>query len=168
MRWSSRFRVLPTLLAYLVGAWAEGCASSQTPLSVSIRVVEDTVLLRRHADGAFFGAQALVKNSGSLPVYVFGCGPSAERDIDGTWTTVFSPVCIHGTTWKVPPGDSTVVPVHFSDFTTLNMLPRLDPRAQPGRYRLVFGVTTADPSTGVTPPSSSVWRTASLPFILSH
>lgn len=168
MRWSSRFPVLPTLVALLVGAWADGCASSQVPLSVSIRVVEDTVLLRRNADGAFFNAQALVKNWGSLPVYLFGCGPSAERDIDGAWTTVFSPACIQGTTWKVTPGDSTVFPVYLYGFTTLHMLPRLDPRAEPGRYRLVFRVTTTDPSTGVTPPPSSVQRTASLPFILSN
>lgn len=155
------------LFALLVAMWAAACASSQSPLAIRIRVVEDTVLLQRNAEGASFDARAVVNNRGSIPLYLVGCGPSAERDINGAWTAVFNPVCLDGgTSWMAAPRDSTVVPVTLYGFTSENHLPRLDPLAEPGRYRLVFYVATRrDPSTGLTSPSSAQ-RIASSPFVL--
>jgi hypothetical protein len=65
----------------------------------------------------------------------------------------------------VPSGDSVMIPVILYGFTTANMLPKLDPRAGPGVYRLLFSVAPTDPSLGPTSPSS-VQQAASSPFIL--
>ncbi len=145
------------------------CAHRDQLLSLSIRVDADTIRLKRFPEGAALEARALVHNNESRPVYLVGCWPSAERDINGAWTQVFSPVCIDAVTRTLAPGDSTLIPIALYGFTATNMLPRLDPRAEPGRYRLVFWVTTAapDPSTNLTSPGSTR-RIESAPFIVTN
>jgi hypothetical protein len=165
---TNRCPLIPFLLALTVSGWLDGCASSPRHLAISIRVTADTVLLRRYSEGASFNTRVIVQNKESRPLYVVGCGPTAERDVAGTWTQVFTSVCMQELSYRVAPKDSTLFPVTVYGSSAVNTAPRVDPRAEPGRYRLVFGVTAAtpDPSTGFFPPSSSIQRTASEPFIL--
>jgi hypothetical protein len=145
----------------------DSCAGRQTPASLGIRLDADTVRLRRFPEGVALEARALVKNEESRAAYIVGCWPGAEREINGTWIEVFSPTCINGATVALSPGDSKLIPIALYGFTAPNMLPRLDPRAVPGRYRLVFWVTTEapGPATGLTSPASSR-RIESEPFIV--
>lgn len=165
------FRVRPfaTLLAFWLTASAGDCPGTHSPLSLRIRVVGDTVRLRRFPEGVSLDANVIVRNRESHPVYIVGCWPSAERDIDGTWTEVFRPACLQGRTLELAPADSAFIPVSLQGFTATNMLPRLDPRAEPGRYRLVFWASAAspDPSTGIASPSSAK-RVTSEPFIVGN
>lgn len=156
-----------TLLAFLPIASADACAARHRPLSVRIRVVGDTISLRQFAEGVSLDAKALVENQESHSVYIVGCWPSAERDIGGAWTQVFAPVCVDGRTHEIAAAASAVIPITLYGFTATNMLPRLDPRAEPGKYRLIFSVTAAtpDPSTGLTSPRSAT-RVTSVPFMV--
>src|SRR5665647_572960 len=131
----NRISFFRTLLLVIGGVAA--CARYTAPALVAIRVVGDTAVLKSNPQGASFQAQAVVHNLGVRTIYVVGCGPSAEREINGEWTSVFSVACIGGPTLVAAPGDSAVIPVTLYGYTG-GSLPRLDPRATPGRYRLVF------------------------------
>jgi hypothetical protein len=164
-RLNQEVRPVDTLFPLLVAVVVGSCATHTPPLAVAIHSLKDTVVFQRDPGATSFNVTAVVQNRDSRPVYVVGCGPSAQRDIGGTWTTVFIPACIQGSSWMVPSGDSVMIPVILYGFTTANMLPRLDSRAGPGRYRLLFSVAPTAPSLGPTSPSS-VQQVASSPFIL--
>lgn len=161
----NRATAFGTSLALFVAAGAGGCATHRAPLLVAIRVFEDTVAFRQNSEETSLHVTAIVRNRDSRPVYVVGCFPSAERDIDGTWTTVFIPTCMGQSSWLVGSGDSTMIPITLYGFKTPNMMPKLDPRASPGRYRLIFPVGPTDPFMGPIPPSL-IQLTASSPFIV--
>jgi hypothetical protein len=161
----SRLFVYPILLGLLAGGGAS-CASSFARLPVKIRLLEDTVHLRRYPEGMSFEARAIVANRGSRTLYVVGCGPSAERDINGTWTPVFTPTCIHEMLQLAEANDSIIIPVKLFGFTASKKLPRLDRHAEPGRYRIIFYVTATPPSP--SRPASSVRPIASMPFVLQN
>jgi hypothetical protein len=118
------------------------------------------------AHGLSFSVPVVISNNDSRALYVGGCGPSAERDIGGQWTTVFSPACIGDQVWKVDAGDSIVIPVTLYGYTADAMLPRVDvDKAQAGVYRLIFYVDTQDP-TGTSTSPSQTQKVASEPFNL--
>ena len=127
------------LLAALI---AIGCGPNvgSAPLRLSIRTVEDTVLLRRDSSVTAFTVTAIVRNDDSRPVQVALCGMEAERDIGGQWTSVFRPFCASNALSPLAPRDSLIVPVNVYGYTDSNTAPKLDPRMVPGRYRVVFGV----------------------------
>lgn len=128
------------LAVFFVG----GCRSA--PLRMTVRTVEDTVALRRHPMATTFTVTAIVRNDDSRSLWVAMCGTAAQRDIDGTWTTLFTPVCMSQGLNKVGPGDSVVVPVPVYGYSpAFHTVPVLDPRMGPGRYRVVFGVFLGDP-----------------------
>jgi len=87
----------------------------------------------------------------------------AQRDIEGTWTTVFTPARFSNCLAALGPGDSIVVPVRITAYTN-HTLPKLDPRMKPGRYRIVFGVFNGDPEGR---PAATIGQAEpSTPFIL--
>jgi hypothetical protein len=150
----------------LAGLFAGGCGSPSPPPPphVAIRAVEDTVVLQRNAEGARFSVTAIVRNDDSRSIQVALCGMEAQREIDGTWTTVFTPFCASSSVTSLASGDSVIVPVGIFGYTTANNLPKLDPRMEPGRYRLLFGVGLGD---SLGPTGSSVGHVqASTPFIV--
>jgi hypothetical protein len=135
------------LMSLLAGLSAVGCGSASTvlPPHVAIRTVEDTVVLQRSAQGVAFRVTAIVRNEDSRLIQVAMCGMAAQREIEGVWTTVFTPFCASSAVTSLASGDSVVVPVGVFGYTTPNDLPKLDPRMGPGRYRLLFGVGSSDP-----------------------
>jgi len=151
------------VIGLLAAVFAGACRSA--PLRLTVRTVEDTVMLRRHPMATTFTVTVIARNDDSRPLWVAYCPTPAQRDIDGTWTTVFTPNCISQGLTLIAPGDSVVVPVPVTGYSpALNTYPVLDPRMGPGRYRVVFGVFLGDPQNprGLTVGQSQ----ASTPFIV--
>lgn len=157
--------VLLTTTFALVGPLFMGCASSSRPLSVAIQPLKDSVPLVRNPEAASFQISVVVRNNESRPIYLVGCGPSAEREIGGSWTTVFNPSCLTPNTKTVSANDSVEIPVLLYGYT--NGGPTLDPRALPGRYRLIFYVQVQDPSSGALSPFGGE-KIPSTPFVLTN
>jgi hypothetical protein len=146
------------LFSLLAGFFSGGCWSA--PLRLTVRTVEDTVALHRFPMATTFTVTAIARNDDSRTLLLAMCGTGAQRDIDGTWTTLFTPACMSQGLTPVAPGDSVVVPVHVTGYSPAsNTYPVLDPRMGPGRYRVVFGVFLGDPqnprrlSAGQSQPS---------------
>src|SRR5438105_232068 len=156
-----RARVLLFLLM-LTGAACSSCSGSRSvPLRVTARTVEDTVVLKQTPTATYFDVTGIVRNDDSREIKVASCTTEAERDIDGTWTVVFTPACpVDGFLNPLLPGDSLVVPVHAAGYT--NAFPQLDPRMTAGRYRLVFGVFASDSQNSAF--ASVAQRQVSTPF----
>jgi hypothetical protein len=135
------------------------------PLRLTVRTVEDTVELRRYPMATTFTVTAIARNDDSRPLLVVFCPTPAQREIDGTWTTVFTPNCLSQGLTEVAPGDSVVVPVPVTGYSPgSNTYPLLDPRMGPGRYRVVFAVFLGDPQN---PRSLSAGQSRpSVPFIV--
>ncbi len=162
----TRIQACRWLLSVLAGFFAGGCApnSHSLPLRVAIRTIEDTVILRRSPQLTSFSVTAIARNVDSRPLQVTLCRIDAQRDIAGTWTTVFTPFCASSGEATLFPGDSVVVPVEVFGYTGLNRVPALDPRMIAGRYRLFFGVGLFDPTAPTA--SSAVQGEGSTPFIV--
>jgi hypothetical protein len=145
----------------LILAVAGPLACAQAPSSLGIRpnltvsLLQDTVVFVRTDKGAGFAATAVIRNDGDGPVFwPSTCGESAQRFIDGIWTTVWTPVCLSGSGGfqRLAPRDSLVLRVNVSGFTDPQFAPKLDPRFQPGIYRLAFqGVATKAPNPSGNP-----------------
>ena len=128
------------LLALAVSA----CASRGQRTSVAIRVVDDTVRLVRSPEGTSLSTSAVIRNDATRPLYYDrGCGPTLQREMKGSWQRVWdNRICLDvvSSPVRIAPGDSVVIPAQFLGFTIPNHLPGVDPRVEPGLYRLVFGV----------------------------
>jgi hypothetical protein len=149
-------------LSLIAAVVLEGCRV--IPIRVTIRPLEDSVVLRRNPEGASFGVTAILRNEDSRTVHVERCGAEAQRQVNGTWRTVFIPSCLSGGTSRLLAGDSLVIPVDVYGFTAPNMHPRLDPRLGAGQYRIIFGVGIEDFPSGAS--TSSIRRIASAPFFV--
>lgn len=124
-----------------------GCARSHLEPQVTTTVVRleaDSVPLERAADVTLFKVTMLVRNDGHVPVVFGGCGPEAQRNIDGRWQTVWTPICLSMQYASIAPGDSLSIPVSVAAFTTPGMYPQIDPRMVAGSYRLRFGISYGD------------------------
>ena len=151
---------LPILLAVVVGACGSG--SKSLPLHVVVRTEEDTVSLQRTLAATYFDVTLIARNDDSREIRIGTCGTEVQRDIDGTWTTVFTPVCISEGYTALAPGDSLIIPTHAAGYSAA--YPPLDPRMIPGRYRLVVGFVFGDSQN---PTSTWVSQTGgSNPFIV--
>jgi hypothetical protein len=151
-----RSGIRPALLGWFVTvALSLACASHSVPLMVGIKTTADTVALQHNLDDTFFTTTAVVHNRDSRPVALVGCYPAAERNIDGQWTMVFLPGCIADAFVPIAPGDSAMVPVALWGYTAEGKWPKLDPRAQPGNYRLVFFVKLVHSYDTPASPSGS-------------
>jgi hypothetical protein len=134
------------LLGLLAGIVTAACGlPNRKPLNVAVRTLEDTVTFFQSPQQSSFAVTAIARNHDSRPLYIALCGMTAQRDIGGTWTTVFTPACMSNGLTPLAPGDSVVVPVSVFGYSGLNRMPRLDPRMVPGRYRVLFGVFSGDP-----------------------
>jgi len=160
---STQTKVCCCLFGLLAAVFAGGCRSA--PLRLAVRTVEDTVMLRRYPMATSFTVTAIARNDDSRPLLVVFCPIQAQRDIGGTWTTLFTPNCISQGLTPVAPGDSVVVSVPVTGYSpAFHTYPVLDPRMGPGRYRVVFGVYLGDPQNprGLTVGQAQ----ASTPFIV--
>lgn len=157
----NRCRVLLLLLILTGAACSSGSGTISAPLRVTARTVEDTVVLKQTPTATYFDVTGIVRNDDSREIKVAAsCAPEAERDIDGTWTVVFTPACpVDGFLNPLLPGDSLVMRAHVAGYT--NAVPQLDPRMTAGRYRLVFGVFAIDSQN---PTASVAQRQVSTPF----
>lgn len=111
-----------------------------------IRGLEDTVALQQTPEETAFTITVSVRNDDARVALVALCGMQAQRNIDGVWTTVFTPWCSSSAIRTLAPRDSVVVPVDVIAYTLPNRVPALDRRMIAGRYRLVFGVGVDDPT----------------------
>jgi hypothetical protein len=114
------------------------CGYSTRHAGFDIRILEDTVTLRRTAEVTSFVATAVIRNNSTRVLRWLECSHEAQREIDGQWVAVWHPVCANGLIFAVAPGDSVIFPVTAYGFTHPAMSPPLDPRMGAGRYRLVF------------------------------
>jgi hypothetical protein len=148
LKYDRRVSALLAFLSILAGACGSG--SKSLPLNVIFRTLEDSVILHRTPTATYFDVTAIARNADSRQIEVAACGTEAQRDIDGTWTTVFTPVCSSEGITPLAPGDSLIIPTHVAGYTTA--YPALDPRMIPGRYRLRIGVFLRDSQN-----STSTW-----------
>ena len=145
----------------LGGCWSASGYEPKPP-RVTAATMQDIVILKTTPAATYFDITAIVRNGDSRQISVASCGPYAQRNINGTWTTVFTPACTSDVLTPVQPGDSLVLAIHIAGYT--NALPELDRRMTVGQYRLVFGVFAGDaeyPLSG----STSVEQ-ATKPFIV--
>ena len=129
--------------AVITAAWiVAACAGRQPWKQITFGVLEDTVIMRRTAEGASFRVSGVVKNNSSEPAYLGGsCAPDAQREIDHVWQTIWYPVCVDSSgTRKILPGDSVLLPILIYGSSKPHEEPHLDPRMQPGRYRVRVGI----------------------------
>jgi hypothetical protein len=118
-----------------------GCFNRVVTAPLNIRTAEDTVMLIRNRSGAAFNVTVVVKNGSSDPLYLNECGTEAQREIEGRWYTVWSPVCLtSGPLTIIQSGDSVAYPLHASASASPTSFPRLDSRLTAGRYRLLLAV----------------------------
>ena len=150
---------VPAILVGIVVGVVAGCAATNRNLTdlagVSVRTIEDTVVLRRTSDATSFDVNVVLRNDSDQPIRVSqGCGgPDAQRNINGTWTSVFAPICVgQPGSWTMQAGDSTVIPVNIYGYTKPNLLPSLDPRMTAGQYRLEFAVSFISSDDTSAPP----------------
>jgi hypothetical protein len=108
-----------------------------------------------------FKVNVAVLNEGPNTMYLGGCGPEAQRQINNQWSTVWSPICVGslGRT-AIAAGDSLKFPVVVYGFRQPNREPALDARVQAGKYRLRFGLATGgaqgtDPGELIFRPSTT-------------
>ena len=139
-RWCTEREFIITLATFSLAC--AGATSSGSGPRVTIRVVPDTVALARTEQGAGFLATAIIRNDDVEPVFwTNACTESAQRSIDGVWSTVWTPICasnFEGRLTAIAVGDSMVVSVNASAFSDPRFAPTLDSRFQPGIYRLAF------------------------------
>jgi len=158
--------ILTRAFTLVAGLFSTGCGLNpfSSPLRLAVRTAEDTVSMRQAVDAIGFNVTAIVRNDDSRVVHVALCNFEAQRDIDGTWTTVFMPACFSAGFRPLAPGDSVVIPVRVVGYTNSHTYPTLDPRMVPGRYRLLFGVALGDEPMMVG--AESTQSQPSTPFIV--
>lgn len=147
-------RLFAALLSLGVGSAA--CARNRIEDldTLLVRSARDSVQLRRTADMTSFTVDVIIRNGGSRPIVVGGCGPEAQREISGQWHTIWSPVCVSAQFSLIAPGDSLTGAVTIAGFTRPGIEPPLDPRMTAGTYRLRFGVSVP-PSSETKPVSGT-------------
>jgi hypothetical protein len=154
--------------AYLtlsVGSCASVMNHAAEPLALRIYSVQDTVpLVRRGTDLAFLTFNAVVKNNDRRVLFVNGCMPPAQREIDHVWYTVFWVQCAYGGYIRVNPSDSTILYIRESGYNAPGFAPTLSPRLGAGRYRLVLDIGYGDESGEMVPNSPG--SLSSEPFIV--
>ncbi len=146
---STQNKVCCGLITVLAAFSQNACnpnSNSSAP-HLAIRTIEDTVGLQTTPVGTSFNVTAIVRNDDSRPLQVALCGTQAQRDIGGTWTTVFTPACISSGLTPLASGDSVIVPVSVFGYTAPDKAAALNPEMERGRYRLLFGVGVGDPTT---------------------
>lgn len=153
IRTGTPVRLVAALLSLGLGSAA--CARNhveQELRTLLIRSARDSVRLQRTAEMTSFAVDVIIRNRGSRPMIVGGCGPEAQREINGQWQTVWSPVCVSEQASLIAPGDSLTGTLTVAGFTKPGIEPPLDPRMTAGTYRLRFGVS--DPSSSWSKPVS--------------
>jgi hypothetical protein len=157
------FMTLKLLACWLLGGVgcvsATGSASRQNlaPLKVIVGTVEETVVIQRTADSAYFDVTAVGFNLDTLPVTFYSRVTPVQTEINGVWTTVFATNFASGMT-RLAPGDSGVVPIRAFGYTKPDIYPQWNPKMRPGRYRLLFGVgrDVRGPPTQVQPSTTFI------------
>jgi hypothetical protein len=152
-RTEKRIGLVTALFSLSLGSAA--CARNygeQELRTLVIRSARDSISLQRTPEMTSFAVDLIIRNGGSRPIIVGGCGPEAQRQISGQWQTVWRPVCVSEHASLVAPGDSLTGSLTIAGFTKPGIEPPLDPRMTAGTYRLRFGVS--DPSSSGTQPVS--------------
>jgi hypothetical protein len=150
-------------LSLLGGLVSGACASHSnlTPLNLMVSTVEDTVVMQRSPNGAYFNVTAIVRNDDTRSLVVETCLTPVQRELNGVWTTVFTPNCLSEGLSPLAAGDSVVLPVRAFGYTKPNSFPALDPRMEPGRYRLLLGVRPGDSTIPTASPRGELKPSAS-------
>jgi hypothetical protein len=124
--------------------------------SVSIRPIQEPIILHRSRHGVHIEMDVMLRNKGSAAIYLLDCSPELQRNLNDQWVTVWSPPCINfGPPQEILPGNSSVVPVKISAFSDRSSQPQLDPRLQAGKYRLLWHITSSENGTGSANQRSS-------------
>jgi hypothetical protein len=153
IRTRTSIRIVATLVS--LGLASGACARNYVERelrTVIIRSARDSIRLQHTAEMTSFAVDVIIRNRGSRPIIVGGCGPEAQREVNGQWQTVWSPVCVSEQASFIGPGDSSTSALTIAGFTKPGIEPRLDPRMTAGTYRLRFGVS--DVSSSGTKPAS--------------
>lgn len=126
-----------------IGFFLVSCASNnfdpRLP-STALRIVEDSVALQQAPAGTFFRVTLVIRNTAGQQVRLGGCGPGAQRNIDGQWKTVWTPICLTPTQAVIEAGDSLTIAVSASGATQPAALPQESGQLVAGLYRLSVGV----------------------------
>ncbi len=136
------------LLTCVTAMLMAGCPKSSDVPSVSIRPVENPVILHRSAQGVHFETSAMITNSGPGSIFLAECSPALQRNLNDSWVTVWTPICVSGDRSQlILAGDSAVVLVKASAYTNPLWQPQLDPRLTAGTDRLLWNISyTENPS----------------------
>jgi hypothetical protein len=132
------------LISGLIAVSLLGCTPTVAPdwvPAISITTVQDTVSFIRAPAATWFDINVTIKNTGTDILRIESCGPDAQRDIAGSWTTVSSLICAAVlSSGGMAPGASATYSVRIFGATAPNMEPKLDPNMTAGRYRLIYRI----------------------------
>lgn len=148
---------------------SSGCATVGQTAKYTIQVSPDTVALVRTATKASFQATAIVRNEGPAQLVLGGCYPAAQRQVQGTWTTVLVPNCAYGGAKNIiNAGDSAVFHVQELDIQAPGATGPFSSLLVPGTYRLVFalGYRSATSNSDPFAIPSTTETGVSLPFVV--
>ena len=137
-------RVLTIAFAVLACACAINRVKTDLRGAV-VRIEPDSVPFVRTPDIVKFTVNVIVRNDRSTPLYFGGCWPDAQQEIDGTWKTVWSPICMSPGSGSLAPRDSVTFPFTAVRYLHQRIEPNLDSAATAGRYRLRLGATYEGP-----------------------
>lgn len=148
------------------------CTSARSVSMTDIQVRPDTVPLRQVTDpaGVAISVLAVIHNRSDQTLYrSIGCGETLHREINGSWETVWTPMCapVSGARsyTAIAPGDSMSVQIDAFASTDPSVRPLRDPRMVAGRYRIEFGLSYQTNDVGVT-NIFPLDRRVSMPFIV--
>ena len=139
-----------------------------------VRIEPDSVPLERTAGVTRITVNVIIRNDRATPLYLFGCGPELQQEMNGRWQTVWSPVCISAGSSAMAPGDSSKFTFKAARFAQLAFEPQLDPRATAGKYRLLLGGIYSGPTNygvvyrGPAPPPARQLGTLMSPVFIVY
>jgi hypothetical protein len=110
-----------------------------------------TVAIQPTVHGPTLSVSVTITNTSANPIYYWACGVRLQRredgpvalTTDGTWLTVWSPICTAEATVPPPtlqPGESVTIPITAVVSTNPQYRPNFD--GTPGLYRAQFSLAT--------------------------
>jgi len=127
---------------------AEARASANTTFSIT--VASPVVTFSRKPTFAWVDVVATIANHADRRLYGEECLVAAQREIGGTWVTVWTERCLVQHLTSIAPGDSVVRTIRIQGSFAADDPLKADPRLTAGTYRLTFPLSykTVDSVTG--------------------
>jgi hypothetical protein len=140
--------MIPWVLPVIGVCIATGCTAgpsrvpvpteANTDASFSITVADSVVKFTRKPTFVWVDVVATITNHSDRRLYGDYCYVEAQREIEGTWVTVWNETCLVQHLTSIAPGDSVVRTIRIKGSVAADDPLKADPRLSAGTYRLTF------------------------------